>query len=73
MLRDFAKSDAAGGGEACGPCVVTSAARPREEACGLSLGKRCLGKENARGNDAQRGRSLNQGARWPEIDQNRYG
>ena len=52
MLRDFAK-----------------AKRPVAwEACGLSLGKRCLGKENARGNDAESGPSFNHGRRWPEID-----
>ena len=52
MLRDFAK-----------------AKRPAAwEACGLSLGKRCLGKENARGNDAESGPSFNHGPRWPEID-----
>ena len=52
MLRDFAK-----------------AKRPAAwEACGLSLGKRCLGKENARGNDAESGPRFNHGPRWPQID-----
>ena len=52
MLRDFAK-----------------AKRPAAwEACDLSLGKRCLGKENARGNDAESGPRFNHGPRWPQID-----
>ena len=52
MLRDFAK-----------------AKRPAAwEACDLSLGKRCLGKENARGNDAESGRRFDSGPSLREID-----
>ena len=36
--------------------------------CGLSLGKRCSRRENARGMDAAGGRRFARGSRWPEIE-----